>query len=440
MEKLKNTFFGPLKVSRKNPRYFEDERGKAIFLTGSHTWANLQEFVAEGEEPFDYEQYLDFMEQHNHNFMRMWQRENAQWSLGKVQAFVDPLPFVRTGPDMARDGKPKFDLNSWNEAYFARMRSRVIAAGQRGIYVELMMFSGGASSSNTWKSHPYNPHNNINGIGRDNVGADVYSLANPEVLQRQKRFIVKVLDTLNDLDNVLYEIINEVENKQPAVAWHYHLVEFIQQYELSKPKQHPVGMTSVGGSRDNSTLFASTADWISPGYGQEGEYKYNPPAADGSKVIICDTDHLWGHGGTYTWVWKTFLRGMHPIFMDPWRRLPEYPGIQEINTRDYKDYPLIRTSMGQALQYAERIDLNRMIPRNDLASSQYCLANPGHEYLVYSPQGGEVNVDMTGAAGKFNVEWFEPATGKKHCFIMESEGKGHWFAVPFENDALLYIY
>ncbi|UCC17485.1 MAG: aldo/keto reductase, partial [Dehalococcoidales bacterium] len=49
----------------------------------------------------------------------------------------------------------------------------------------------------------------------------------------------------------------------------------------------------------------------------EGGYRDNPPFADGKKVILSDTDHLWGIGGDVAWAWKTFLRGMNPLFMDP---------------------------------------------------------------------------------------------------------------------------
>ena len=34
---------GPLRVSTANPRYFTDGSGKAVYLTGSHTWASLQD-------------------------------------------------------------------------------------------------------------------------------------------------------------------------------------------------------------------------------------------------------------------------------------------------------------------------------------------------------------------------------------------------------------
>ena len=37
------------------------------------------------------------------------------------------------------------------------------------------------------------------------------------------------------------------------------------------------------------------------------------------------------------------------------------------------------------LAYANRMDLVAMKPHGEIASSGYCLANPGEEYLVYVP-------------------------------------------------------
>jgi hypothetical protein len=39
----------------------------------------------------------------------------------------------------------------------------------------------------------------------------------------------------------------------------------------------------------------------------------DPPAADGGKVVISDTDHYAPGNGDALWAWKSFLRGHHPI-------------------------------------------------------------------------------------------------------------------------------
>ena len=58
----------------------------------------------------------------------------------------------------------------------------------------------------------------------------------------------------------------------------------------------------------NPDLFTSPAEWISPNNG-DTDYLSDPPAADGTKVIIADTDHLCGVCGDKYWVWKSFTRG-----------------------------------------------------------------------------------------------------------------------------------
>jgi len=109
--------------------------------------------------------------------------------------------------------------------------------------------------------------------------------------------VKKVVDTVNDLDNVMYEVGNEI--KRHSLSWQYHIINYIHDYENTKPKKHPVGMTSTGGdAKDdltNDDLFNSPADWISPKSAEPGQnYSYNPPPSVGKKVIISDTDHLWG--------------------------------------------------------------------------------------------------------------------------------------------------
>ena len=66
---------GPLRVSAVNPRYFTDRSGKAILLIGSHAWGNLQDYAyasLPSPTPLDFSSYLAFLEQHRHNFFRLW--------------------------------------------------------------------------------------------------------------------------------------------------------------------------------------------------------------------------------------------------------------------------------------------------------------------------------------------------------------------------------
>jgi len=82
-----NAINGPLRVREKNPRYFTDGSGRAVYLTGSHVWSNLKDMGTEDPPA--------------------------------------PLDFGRFNPD-----------------YFGRLHDRVAAAGERGIYVSVMLFEG----------------------------------------------------------------------------------------------------------------------------------------------------------------------------------------------------------------------------------------------------------------------------------------------------------
>ena len=414
---------GPLRKHPQNGRYFADANGRAVYLTGAHTWNNLEDMGGERSAPFDFPKYLDFLERHHHNFIRLWRWELTRLDVGATPEYttrkekyaVTPQPWKRTGPGTALDGKPKFDLQQFDPEYFGRLQQRVRAARDRGIYVSIMLFEGWGLQHlpDAFKSHPFHPANNIQGLdgeaGGDSRGLATHTLKLPATTRLQEACVRHVIDTVNDLDNVLYEIINEAGTY--SIEWQYQLIRFIKAYEQGKPQQHPVGMT-FPYSRDkrhrgtNALLFDSPADWISPNPDAAGGYNYrtNPPPADGKKVILSDTDHLWGIGGNPDWVWKSFVRGHHPLFMDPYDN-------RVLGKAQPDSWNPVRESMGHARRLAERLDLAAMTPLENLASTRYCLADPGRQYVVYLPDGGQVEVDLSAAAKPLAVEWLDPRAG-----------------------------
>ena len=443
---------GPLRVHPENPRYFTDGTMdadgslRAVYLTGAHTWNNLVDMAREDPPGgFDFDAYLDFLCEHGHNFIRLWAWDSTVWdtrangSLGKdYMHHAGPLPWMRTGPGEAFDGKPKFDLTKFDPGYFERLRQRVSAAGRRGIYVSVMLFEGwglmhGNRRRNTedgwaWRSHPFNPANNINGLtieGADALSGRVHTLRNPEANKLQAAYIRKVVDTVNDLDNVLYEVINEGGEKE----WDWWVVATIRDHERSKAKRHPVGLTGHGAERLPSML-ASGADWVSPG--RADGYAEEPPAWDGKKVSLLDTDHVWGVGGNVAWVWRSFLRGHNPIFMDP------YDGLV-LGSPSGPRWKPIRRAMGQARRLAERINLAAMQPNSELASTGYCLANPGKEYLIFVPGDREAMVDLTSVSGKVTVEWLHPVDGTITAAEPTDGGAKRPFRAPFAGEAVLHL-
>ena len=85
------------------------------------------------------------------------------------------------------------------------------------------------------------------------------------------------------------------------------------------------------------------------------------------------------------------------------------------------------------------MNLAAATPRGKLASSGYCLAEPGREYLVYLPSGGTVSVDLSAAAGELAVEWFNPKTGKARKPTTIRGGAKRKLTAPFRGHAVVYV-
>jgi len=211
-----------------------------------------------------------------------------------------------------------------------------------------------------------------------------------------------------------------------STAWQYWVIQVLKQYEQQMGyDEHPVGMTMqfpVADQRKvNEVLFNSPADWISPGYddaiftdgrhpnepgGPASRWFENPPASEGRKVVITDTDHYAPGKGDALWAWKSFLCGHHPILMDFGLIEGVNPPDPAAGTASYESFEPARDAMGDTLRFAARMQLIDMEPRGDLSSTGYALANPGKEYLVLQPSETADPFTMTLDAGTYTVEWY----------------------------------
>lgn len=425
-----------LRINPSNTRYFTDATGRTIYLTGSHTWSNVLDMTGpNGHQDGRKNTFLDWIEAYGHNFTRLWAFEND----GFVFKDVEPQAYMRTGPGMTTDGKLKYDLTRFNQKYFDRLKSKVSAAQKRGIYVSVVLFG---HSGNLKGATYFKKENNINEIDgdpdNDGYAIETRQLKVPTVTAIQNAYVKKIIETVNSFDNVLYEIA--CESDLTTTEWQYHFIHLIREYEKTFSKQHLIGMSSDGGygpGDDTKRLFDSPADWIAPGWDNDktSSYMTNPPDATGEKIIMIDTDHLWGVGGDSKWVWKTFTRGMHSSYMDPYTELDPEATLRVSQGQ----FDSARIAMGQTLRLANRTHLSAMAPHNELSSSSFCLANPGKEYIAYLPEGGAVTVDLSATKGKIKVEWIEPVSGKTVKDQTIAGGNKTQFNSPFSGDAVLHI-
>ena len=475
---------GPLKVSSSNPRYLSDVSGKAVILAGSNYWNAMQDGGRTNPPPaYDFNAFVNFLVGHGMNYTKAHVWEQSWHQSYNQDWYIAPTIYARTGPGNALDGGLKFNLNELNPAYFDRLRSRVIQYGQNNIYVTINIFDrfsvqDGNTMTDQWLGHPFNANNNINGINGDPTGQgnglDAETLIIPSITAYQEAYVQQLIDTLNDLDNVIWEVAMEPwggysRNGYTPEDWVDHFIDFIHTYKSTKAKQHPVlqGVFYPDGSGDNTYLFSSNADVISPN--GSGGFDHDAPVLDGTKVVLVDTDHiLWIETDGADWVWRAFTRGAGGFAMmdGGYSNYDDQGG-----GAGYNESENFRYNLGWMLDYADRMNLVDMTPRGDLCSTGYCLANPsasGAEYLVYLPLGStatsiledlgmskadhkrlssiyllpdsSVTVDLSGTQGSLSIEWFNPGTGQITQDGTVVGGSSHNFTAPFMGSAVLYLY
>jgi hypothetical protein len=368
--------------------------------------------------------------------------------------------------------------------YFERLRRYVTAAANEGIYVSVMLFEGFSlilsCQPDNIEGHPFFAANNVNGIGIASINDYQVLPLEPRVQALQEAYIRKVVDTVHDLPNVLYEVANEspgggsIDERfaqmlgMPQVPvwgdtteWQYWVIRILKQYEQEMGyTPHPVGMTVQFPVRDqtrvNEPLYDSPADWISPGYDDPiftdgrnpmaagsppSRWFDDPPTAEGHKVVLSDTDHYSSMHSDALWSWKSFMRGHNPILYDLGIVLGVKPSDPAAGSPSFLAHEPARYAMGDTLRYAQRVNLIQMMPHGNLSSTGYVLANPGREYLILEP--GETASPFTVALveGSYAVEWFSLQHRKSweaECIVVESEGEV-CFAAPFAGPSVLYL-
>ena len=451
-----------------NHHYFSDEKGRAVLLAGSQTWNTLQDWGTGGAaEPLDFAQFTSFLVAHGQNFTLLWNVETPRFcnlpiTGGREPQFtVSPFPWKRTGPGNAADGQPKFDLAQFDPLYFSRLRERVETLRKAGIYAGVYLFTG--EFLNLFRcaddGYPFTGANNVNGVDdgytSGNRGIGAVSMTAPNAITNyQAAYMDKVVDSLNDLPNVLW-IVSE-EAPPTSKWWNQYLIAHLRAYEKTKPHRHPIGYAAPVGLPD-TVVYDSDADWVAP------EVKVSPAASCGAgkpacKVNVNDSDHsyfgMWNDTPreNRNFVWENFTSGNNVLFMDPYA--VDYPredrnhckdAVRGICTAPDPRWDNVRDNLGYILGISRKVNLAPMYPRDALSSTGFCLAHtslPGAEYLVYVPAGGSFTVDLSDvpASRRLSVEWFNPETGAETNGNPVAGGsRRQVFSPPFAGDAVLLI-
>ncbi len=421
---------GPLRVHPTNPRLLTDTSGRPIILTGSHTWSIFQDLEHDGKrhQPRygSFRAWLRLLARWDHNFSRGWTWEDGDYS---------PLPY-------RRPGGAQWDLEQLNPQYIRRLVSRVEQAEGAGIYTSILLFQGWSVSDkgaddrprrvpDPWYSHPFSAGRNRNGISAD-IDGDGRGLelheAQGQVLAYQKRYVSKLVESMHPLDSIIWEIANEAH--ADSLAWQNEMVQFIRELESQRQSRHLIWMSCVagGGADENAALFSGPADIVSPCEAMDAPYVDNPPRSPLGKIVIADSDHIGPGRVRIDWVWKSLLRGLHPIYMDlAADALPWYQGTEL--GQDPRIADQIRRSLGAVQALVARLPLETMTPQDSAARSPvldsagrppfalYSTDTPadplprfdGAALLALEPSGGgTLKVCGLSPASRYLARWLRP--------------------------------
>ena len=233
----------PLRLHPENPHYFLFRGRPTVLITsGEHYGAVLN-------ADFDYRKYLDALAADGLNNTRVF-----------VGAYCEPAgafniarntlapaagrfvcPWSRSDVSGYANGGNKFDLERWDEGYFARLKAFVAHAGERGIVVEVNLFCP-FYKEEMWDLSPMNGRNNVNGVGEVALD-DVYTLdRSGGLLAVQEAMTRKVVAELSEYDNLYYEVMNEPYTRAVPMEWQHCIVAAIAAAEEELDAQHLISL------------------------------------------------------------------------------------------------------------------------------------------------------------------------------------------------------
>jgi hypothetical protein len=240
-----------LSLHPQNPHYFLF-RGKPAVLVGS-----TEHYGAVLNSDFDYIRYLDELSKNHLNVTRTFSGFylEPQGAFGIEKNTLAPgegkliCPWKRSNEPGYNGGGNKFDLTSWDEEYFKRLKDFVSEAGKRNIVVELDLFSN-IYDSLQWMLSPLYIANNVNGIGNINDHREILSLRHPEILELQEKMVRMIITELNSFDNLYYEVCNEpyFGDLDTLESWEQHMTGVIYDAENSLANRHLISQNIGNGS------------------------------------------------------------------------------------------------------------------------------------------------------------------------------------------------
>ena len=417
-----------ISIYPQNSYYFQDTKGKPFMFVGDYTWETFSGVNS------DYVKMFDSLKSRGLNLARVW----LWWGCEELPANksfpfnkkIHIEPYLREGPGLANDGRPKYNLDKFNPAFFSRLTEFCKAADKCGINLQLMMMDAWMIKHDyLWRLNAYNRDNNINNVNGDpqntKMGTDgkqgFCSMGNPKVMEYQKAYIRKVVETVNRFDKIYFEIANE---NYYSEEWELALCDFIKEIELEMPNQH----LTIRRDFPSHSYVVQKWDPVEVHKGIMGKRNLKVPLLFDTDWIINKNDNEVRKAA-----WSAVASGAHFSYMDDAMEFRKDSIIKDKRAALHKQIDYIAKFMKLLKPW-------EMTPDDSLVKSGLSFAVANDKILfAYLPDGGEVKLDLTAMKGKPQARWYNPLTGEFGPEFSVDRKPETQFIAPNNNDWALLV-
>lgn len=415
----------PFHLHPENPHYFLFRGEPTLLITSAEHYGAVLNL------DFDYARYLEALAADHLNntriFVGAYCEKPGDFGIARNTLAPAPerfiCPWARSDQPGYANGGNKFDLETWDAAYFERLKDFIARAGARDIVVEVNLFCP-FYKEDMWDLSPMKAANNINEVGAVDLG-QVYTLdASDDLLDVQVRMARKVATELKDFDNIYYEIMNEPYARDVPMPWQEHIVDALVETERALGVRH---LTSL-----NIANHKALVEEIHPQVSLLNFHYAWPPETVPMNYHLSRAigDNETGFKGTGNFHyrregWAFILAGgalynnldysFAVGYEDGTFAYPEkHPGGGNAD---------LRTQLRVLGTFIRSFDFVHMAPLDNIAElpenlAVYALAAPGRQYAVYLCHTGpkadtetntELKLDLP--SGTYRAEWIDTLSG-----------------------------
>lgn len=408
-------------------------RGKPVIIVSS-----AEHYGAVLNLDFDWKKYLDTMAADGMNYVRIFSGSyrEAPGDFGIERNNLAPAPGRFLAPWPEKDGK--FDLSQFNPAYFTRLKEFVKAAGERGLIVEMTLFCS-TYGAKQWSASPFHPANNTNQTTVKDF-KELNTKNNGNVLAFQDAMTRRIVQELNEFDNVIYEIQNEpwadravpvdsINRYQPqrwpnsvdladeaSLQWQMLVASWIRDEEAALPLKHSVAW-NVCNFRHSLKAVLAGADIVNFHYAHPEAALWNT----GLNVPIAydETGFAGKADSTYRReAWRFLLAGGGAFnHLDYSFSVGHEDGTDAQEKSPGGGSPALRKQFRVVSEFLHGLPFLRM--RADQSTVRHApglewqaLSSPGEAYAIYLNGTGPAELTLQLTAGQYSVEWVSTRDGK----------------------------